>query len=605
MRYRGSSATLLSGLIAGGVALGAGCHITRGPAVQITMKHLEPLVAARINGHPAQFMIDSGAYWSMISPQTRRAFGLPDGTRVQGMRIAGVNGSTRLVVTTARRFEFLNEPFRHALFIVGGNDLPSGAAGVIGGAILQAANVEYDFGNGLMRFVTTTHCKGLPLAYWAPGQLVGRVELQPLSAARPYLIGNARVDGRPVRVLFDSGAPHSILALSAARRVGIKPQSAGVNSSGWIAGISKQWKRAWLEPMREFQIGGVETVSNMHIRVSDFHLYGLHVDMVLGADFFLSNHILVAIHRHVLYFTYNGGPVFDLGHRYQIQRPGAVRSVVSGTGAASVQHVAPAGTSLTANVLMRRGMALAADGRNHAAIAVLSGLCRREPADARCRLQRGRVYAANKQPALALADFDAAIRLNPQSYQAHLARAALLLAWRGAPRTARIVVAADLNIAALLTPDSAMQQMQIADLYARLGRYADALRAVDLWIHYRRHDALFALGLSARCWIRAQADRQLHQAQHDCDLALERRPNAASTLDARGLLLLRLQEPASAIVAYDAALRARPGLASALYGRGLAELRTGELAAGHADIASALDISPGLARRFALMHLRP
>ena len=103
MRYRGSSATLLSGLIAGGVALGAGCHITRGPAVQITMKHLEPLVAARINGHPAQFMIDSGAYWSMISPQTRRAFGLPDGTRVQGMRIAGVNGSTRLVVPLCAR----------------------------------------------------------------------------------------------------------------------------------------------------------------------------------------------------------------------------------------------------------------------------------------------------------------------------------------------------------------------------------------------------------------------------------------------------------------------------------------------------------------------
>ncbi len=34
--------------------------------------------------------------------------------------------------------------------------------------------------------------------------------------------------------------------------------------------------------------------------------------MILGADFFLSHHILVASSQRKLYFTYNGGPVFDL-----------------------------------------------------------------------------------------------------------------------------------------------------------------------------------------------------------------------------------------------------------------------------------------------------
>ena len=605
MRERRLLATLLIGSLAGGVALAAGCRIARQPAVQLTVKNLEPLVSARVNGHLAQFMIDTGAYWSMISPQARSEFGLPDATRVSGMRIDGVNGSTDLAVTTARTFEVLHQPFRHALFIVGGNALPSGAAGAIGGAILQAADVEYDFGDGLMRFVTTTGCQGMPLAYWAPGKLVGRVELQPISAAHPYLIGHARVNGKSVRVLFDSGAAHSILSLSAARRLGIGTQGAGIQSAGWILGISKQWKRSWLEPMRQFQIGGVETVSNMHIRVSDFHLPDLRVDMVLGDDFFLSNRILVAIHRHVLYFTYNGGPVFDLGHRYLVQRAGAVRQGAAGTAVTSVQQGMRAGTRRIDGALMRHGLALAAEGRHREAIAVLTSLCRRKPTEVRCRLQRGRVYAANKQPALALADFDAAIRLDPESYQAHLARAALVLNWSGAPGDARSTLAADLNIAALLTPDSAMQQMQIADLYARLGRYTDALRAIDLWIDYRRHDALFALGLTTRCQIRAEADRGLPQAQRDCERALARRPDSASALTARGLLFLRLHEPARAIGSYDAALRVRPGWATALYGRGLAELRAGRMVAGRADMASALDISPTLAQRFARMNLSP
>ena len=34
--------------------------------------------------------------------------------------------------------------------------------------------------------------------------------------------------------------------------------------------------------------------------------------MLLGADFFLSHRILVSNSQHKLYFTYNGGPVFQL-----------------------------------------------------------------------------------------------------------------------------------------------------------------------------------------------------------------------------------------------------------------------------------------------------
>ena len=34
--------------------------------------------------------------------------------------------------------------------------------------------------------------------------------------------------------------------------------------------------------------------------------------MLIGADFFLSHHVYVANSQRKLYFTYNGGPVFNL-----------------------------------------------------------------------------------------------------------------------------------------------------------------------------------------------------------------------------------------------------------------------------------------------------
>ncbi len=34
------------------------------------------------------------------------------------------------------------------------------------------------------------------------------------------------------------------------------------------------------------------------------------VEMILGADFFLSHHVYVAASQSKVYFTYKGGPVF-------------------------------------------------------------------------------------------------------------------------------------------------------------------------------------------------------------------------------------------------------------------------------------------------------
>ncbi len=43
--------------------------------------------------------------------------------------------------------------------------------------------------------------------------------------------------------------------------------------------------------------------------------------MILGGDFFVSHHVYVSNSQHKLYFTYNGGPVFDLSSRAAAAAP--------------------------------------------------------------------------------------------------------------------------------------------------------------------------------------------------------------------------------------------------------------------------------------------
>ena len=51
-----------------------GCKLTRLVSVPITMDGLRPTVEAQINGSPALFMLDSGAFWSMLTPAAAKQY---------------------------------------------------------------------------------------------------------------------------------------------------------------------------------------------------------------------------------------------------------------------------------------------------------------------------------------------------------------------------------------------------------------------------------------------------------------------------------------------------------------------------------------------------
>lgn len=601
------------------------CKLVETPPIIVTMRGLRPTLLTEINGVKARFIIDTGASTSVLSAAAAAQYKLPlrnwlAPRSLWGMAMRMEYGSPRAFIqgfgggeagakiATVRHFTYIGIALSNIPFVVGGNTVGSGVVGLLGDNVLRLTDTEYDFKDGLMRLVRPVDCGEQPLAYWAkPGQAVALDTLRRSSARRPQIIGRGSVDGHRITIMFDSGAPVSVLSLAAARRAGITPHSPGVVPAGRSWGIAGDRRvRMWRAPIAAVRIG-TETIEHTHLLIADLdHLLPPmgegSIDMLAGEDFFLSHHILVAYNQRKLYFTYNGGPVFDLG------LPSTEWRHASG---------ARSGPGTNAAELLRRGLAEAAQSEIHHALRDLERACRLEPRDANCRYALGTVYVRDKQPALALKNFAAALRIRPSDVEAHLARAALQLARKDWPdpaakAAARAAADRDLDAVARLSAPEAQVRLRLGWLYEAAGQYRSSIRQFKLWMSYHSHDIEMAdarNGLAdARnnfCYRSAKLDRHLRRALHECRLALHHEPKSASILDSNGLVNLRLGNLATAIDDYTAALRRNARMVTSRYGRGIAELRLGEVRRGNADLASAEKLDRRVAAKFHRMRLDP
>ena len=563
--------------------------------IPVTMDGMKPLISASINGAEARFVVDTGAFFQIMSPAAAARYKLELHSAPFGLRIGGIGGAFRPDIATVKSFTLGGASFRDVQFLVGGNDRLHGVAGSLGENLFRINDLELDLANGLLRVVEPSHCGDQELAYWARTAPIAAVGLHWTTEARPHLIAEAQLNGHSIRVVFDTGAARSVLSRQAARRAGISLQSPQVVRLGMISGIGREPLAAWSAPVDVFEIGG-EKIEHTRVTVADVDLTGLHADMLLGADFFLAHHVYVANSQGKLYFTYNGGPVFDLGAPRPPQSPPA-----PGTAGEPDSSETPA----DAAAFLRRGAAYASRRQFSLAIADLTRACDLTPKDADCRYQRGLVYWHEGQPASALADLDAAVGLDPGNDQARLARAQVEI------RQRRATVEDDLDAIDRTAPPEANLRLRLGQLYDALGEYAGAIHQFDLWIDYHREDVNLPTALTDRCGSEAAANIDVDRALIDCNRALRMMPKAAPIMASavamsdRGLVDVRQKKLDEALADFTAALKLRPGLPIALYGRGLVELRKGLEAQGRADLAAAAARGPGLARRLAGVGLAP
>lgn len=594
-------ALLLSCAVSAAPAPGT-CTIERWAQLLVTMDGTRPLVHAAINGTDAVFLADSGMFYSSLTTAAASQFNLTLHPAPFGYEVRGVGGAARPYLTEVKSFTIFGVAVPHVQFLVLPNDLGNGEAGILGQNVFRISDVEYDLANGVIRMVHARDCKNLVLAYWANGTdlAVSEVDIAFGTPLQPHTRGVAYANGVRLRVMFDTGASTSYMTLAAAKRVGVTPESPGVVYAGQGSGIGPNTRRSWIAPFASFKVGG-EEVRNTHLRIGEGNL--LEDDMLVGADFFLSHRIYVSNSQHKLYFTYNGGPVFDLRTTTPPRNAAPPQSAEAPSAEAPGAEATPTTKppdNLDAAALARRGAASAGRHDYEYALTDLTRAIAMAPTVPDYYYERGQAYLGNRQPDLALADFDEAIKLKPDDVLALLARAELR-AMRHEPAAA---LTADLQAADHAAPRGSEERLHLGNLYQYAGNMPAAIAQYSAWIDvHEREDVAMPRVLNERCWARAQWGQELDRALEDCNKALRLRPQEAAFLDTRGLVYLRQGNYDRAIADYDASLKVRPGTPWTLYCRGIARQRKGPPGTGQADIDAALAKEPAVAERAAKLGL--
>ncbi|MGH8227231.1 MAG: aspartyl protease family protein [Steroidobacteraceae bacterium] len=578
----------------------AKCVLARLAELPVSMVGLRPVVAAKINGTAATFIVDSGAFFSTITPAGASRYRLRLKPAPYGLRVSGVGGSSDAQVTSVGVFTLGAATLHNLQFIVAGGEVGVEAAGVLGQNILQLADTEYDLANGIVRLWRPRGCRHSVLAYWASAEPYSVVDIrQDVSIGGAFMIATARLNGVAIRVMFDSGSGDSLVTLRAAKRAGFRPDGSGVRQGGLVRGVGEHPVPSWIAPFASFTIGG-EQIRHTQLRVANFYFGG--VDMLLGADFFLSHRIYVALSQRKLYFSYNGGPVFKLPAPQPLRTapplpPGTApqASLPPSLAAASAAQRAAAAAAFS-----RRGAALLARRNYTAAIADLDRACQLAPRTALYFFERGQAWLLDRQPAQAMADFDTTLALSPRNVPARVARAGLRLAGHDVAGAT-----ADLDAADRFAAPQDDARLELASLYLSAGRFARAVAQFDLWIDHHPSDSHKAAALNGRCWTRALWEHDLRKALRDCNEAVRLRKDSASFLDSRAFVEQRLGRLDRAIGDYDAALRLAPRNAWLRYSRGVAEIHAGHTAAGRADIAAATALAPRIAALGRVRRLTP
>jgi tetratricopeptide (TPR) repeat protein len=570
------SALATAGWLATSAAAAEPCHLSKYFDLPVDMEGRAAIVSTKIDGQEARFEVDTGAFFSTLTAEAADRLKLRTVPTSNVLIVEGIGGSAGATVGEASDFNFAGVPLKHVQFVVGGRDYYPDTVGLLGENLLSWADVEYDFAHGVMRFIKVEGCGDKPLAYWSRGNY----GVIPIDAYNPpesaHIKGTVKINGRSVRVMFDTGSSVSVLTRRGAERAGVNMDGPDVKSAGLSSGIGRGVVETWTVPIDSFAIAD-EQIKSTRLTVVDKMSFA-DVDMLLGMDFFLSHRVLVSRSQKKLYFSYNGGPVFRLDE----PTPPALSREAGAPAAASDK---PA----DADALGRQGEALMSRRDFVEALRAFDQAVALEPKAPQRYMDRAGAHRAMGKIDLARADLDRALELKPDFTPALLARGDLALG-------AKDVVRAEADFAAALkaAPTGGDVQLQVAEIYDLHHRWAEAIPHYDAWIAANPKDGRLWDVLTNRCAARGMVGEDLDKALEDCNAALRKGPRNSAVLDSRGLVYLRLGRLKEAIADYDAALKLQPKLAWSLYGRGLAKRRLGMKAEGDADIKAALALAPRL-----------
>ena len=316
----GALLTLTSGLVP--APAWADCKIEQIAELPVKVVDQRVLVSAKINGRPVKLFVDTGAPFTVLFPQGAASLHLP--VHEANLRLSGVGGRSYTGEVTLDRLSFGNFSLsKSSVYVAGAQDGPDAPVGLVGRDMFGDDDVEIDLAHNVIRRLRPKGCLAEQMVYWAPSSY-SEAPLDPRNLFLQPYVTRMLLNGHPLPVTVDSGAPRTIATAAAARAVGVTPDSVGSILAEHVGGLGTRRIPSFTGQFATVGIGD-EVVKNTRLFVADLFRYNKveaigtrlgaedtdEVFGLLGLDFLQSHRVLISSTQHRLMFSYVGGPVFD------------------------------------------------------------------------------------------------------------------------------------------------------------------------------------------------------------------------------------------------------------------------------------------------------
>jgi hypothetical protein len=172
--------------------------------------------------------------------------------------------------------------------------------GLLSPDLLTNFDLDFDFAGGKVNLFSSDHCDGR-VGYWTDAPPIGIPLVR--EEDRVHISIHVMLDGKDVKALIDTGAPHSSMSLEAAEDI-FDLTSSDPRFVNLARGPNRT-SGARKFPFQKMSFGGVEVNNPDIVLVPDSQAQmGRHAPkMILGLSILRQLHLYIAYHEKMLYIT--------------------------------------------------------------------------------------------------------------------------------------------------------------------------------------------------------------------------------------------------------------------------------------------------------------
>jgi predicted aspartyl protease len=312
----------------------ADCHLSILAQFPVTMTRRNAIfLPATIDGHKVEFLVDTGAFHSLLFDDALHRLGISFTVNAMAGRVEGIGGEAQIGEAYLKDLKLGDISFGAVVMsvIVPDREIekaeageekkePVVVAGVIGGDFLHNYDLEFNLAENEAFLISQDHCPG-QVQHWNGLLVKARFRVEDFSdrfekaetyrdtdenPEQDYMIRvPIKANGQDAIAMLDSGSGSSYMTWRVAHALGVTKETPGVSKAGFTTGVDGHLVQAYRYLFPSFVIGD-ETIMNVPVEIGDIPAT-IDDDMantfLLGADFLKRNRVYIAYGERMIYFT--------------------------------------------------------------------------------------------------------------------------------------------------------------------------------------------------------------------------------------------------------------------------------------------------------------